>query len=146
MEKRKTVPADLELLSRTLDVAAPELENTLRSLTVCIYKPGAVILKEGTIGTDVYVVLKGKVSVRQSRWFVLSKEVAQLGPGDLFGEIGFLMPTTRTASIVANGRCEVFCMVLNDFKELLNSHSDLRFRIEEMARQRLYSLSSALHS
>ncbi|MCX5784520.1 MAG: cyclic nucleotide-binding domain-containing protein [Elusimicrobia bacterium] len=146
MEKRKIVYGDLEMLSRTLCVAAPELEKTLRSLAVCIYEPGDVIVKEGTVGTDVYVVRHGKVSVRHSRWFVLSKEVAELRPGDLFGEIGFLMPTTRTASIVAKGHCEVCCMVLNEFKELLTRHSDLRFKVEEMARRRLYSLSSALQS
>ena len=146
MEKRKAVHGDLEMLSRTLCVAAPELEKTLHSLTVCIYEPGDVILKEGTTGTEVYVVRHGKVSVRHSRWLVLSKEVAELKPGDLFGEIGFLMPATRSASVVANGRCEVCCIVLNEFKELLTRHSDLRFKIEEMARKRLYSLSATLQS
>jgi len=146
MTERKVVPADLKLLSKTFGVLASELEKTLRSLTVCVYEPGDVILREGDSGTDVYVVLTGKVSVRQSRWVFLSKEVAQLGPGNLFGEIGFLVTTTRSASIVANGPCEVSRIVLNDFKELLNRHAELREKIEEMARRRLYSLSAAINS
>ena len=142
MTERKAVHADLKTLAKTFSVLTSELEKTLHSLTVCVYEPGAVILKEGEIGTDVYVVLKGKLSVRQSRWIFLSKEVTQLGPGDIFGEIGFLVPTTRSASVVANGPCEAARIVLNDFKELLNSHPELRSGIEEMARRRLYSLSA----
>ena len=143
MTERNAVHADLKTLSKTFDVLTSELEKTLRSLKVCVYEPGDLILKEGVAGTDVYVALKGKLSVRQSRWLVLSREVARLGPGDLFGEIGFLVSSARSASVVAADRCEVARIVLPDFKELLNNHSEFRARIEEMARRRLYSLSAA---
>ena len=146
MTERKTEHADLKTLSKTFSVLTSELEKTLSALTVCVYEPDAVILKEGEIGNDVYVALKGKLSVRQSRWFFISKEVAQLSPGDIFGEIGFLVPTTRSASVVANGPCEAARIGLNDFRKLLDSHPELRLRIEEMARRRLYSLSAASQS
>ena len=146
MTERKAVHTDLKTLSSTFSVLTAELEKALHSLTICVYEPGAVVLKEGETGTEVYVALKGKLSVRQSRWLVLSKEVAQLGPGDLFGEIGFLVPTTRSASIVATEPCEVARIGLTDFKELLEHHSELRARIEEMARRRLYSLSASSHT
>ncbi|HNW44879.1 MAG TPA: cyclic nucleotide-binding domain-containing protein [Elusimicrobiales bacterium] len=143
MTERKVVPADLDLLSKKFTIAATELKKTLSSLAICVYEPGAVILKEGEPGTDTYVLLKGRVSVRRSRWLLLSKEVAQLKPGDLFGEIGFLVPTTRSASIVASEQCEVFRLVPGEFKELLERHAGLKARIEEMARKRIYSLSAA---
>ncbi|MBU2572737.1 MAG: cyclic nucleotide-binding domain-containing protein [Elusimicrobia bacterium] len=146
MTERKAVHADLKTLSSTFSILTSELEKTLNSLTVCVYEPGAVILKEGETGTEVYVALKGRLSVRQSRWLVLSKEVAQLGPGDIFGEIGFLVPTNRSASVVAVEPCEAARIGLGDFKALLDVHSELRAGIEEMARRRLYSLSASTQS
>jgi len=144
MTERKAVHADLKTLSKTFGVLTSELEETLGSLAVCAYEPEAPILKEGETGTNVYVALKGRLSVRHSRWIFLTKEVAQLKPGDLFGEIGFILPTTRSASVVALEQCEVARIVLDDFKKLLDRHSELRARIEEMARRRLYSLSESL--
>ncbi|MEI7529483.1 MAG: cyclic nucleotide-binding domain-containing protein [Elusimicrobiota bacterium] len=146
MTERKAVHADLKVLAKTFGLLTSEVEETLRSLTVCAYEPEAVLMKEGETGTNVYVALKGKLSVRQARWLIMSKEVAQLGPGDLFGEIGFLVTARRSASIVAEGPCEVARIVVEDFKALLAKHSELQARIEEMARRRLYSLSAASHT
>ena len=54
--------------------------------------------------------------------------------------------TTRSASIVATESAEVARIGLNDFKALLDAHPELRARIEEMARRRLYSLQAASHN
>ena len=144
MTERKAVHADLKILSKTFGVLTSELEETLSSLTVCAYEPEALVLKEGETGTNVYVALKGRLSVRHSHWVFLTKEVARLKPGDLFGEIGFILPTTRSASVAAAEPCEVARIVLADFRKLLDHHPELRARIEEMARRRLYSLSESL--
>lgn len=146
MTERKPLHTDFKTLAKAFDVLPSELEPGLPSLTVCAYEPGAVILEEGGRGTDVYVALKGRLSVRQSRWFFLSKEVARLEPGNIFGEIGFLVEATRSASVVACEQCEVARITLNDFKALLEQHTELRSRIEEMARRRLYSLSASSRS
>ncbi|HBA59412.1 MAG TPA: hypothetical protein DCZ92_01040 [Elusimicrobia bacterium] len=143
MTERKAVHADLKALSQAFSVLTSDIEETMGGLAVCAFEPGDVILKEGEAGTSAYVALKGKFSVRKSQWLVLSKEVAQLGPGDLFGEIGFILPTTRSATIVALEKCEAARIVLDDLKKLLDRHPELRARIEEMARRRLYSLSAA---
>ena len=143
MAERKAAHADLKILSKTFGVLTSELEETLSSLTVCSYGPEAPVLKEAESGTNVYVALKGRLSVRHSRWLFLTKEVAQLKPGDLFGEIGFILPTTRSASVVALEPCEVARIVLDDLKKLLDRHSELRARIEEMARRRMYSLAES---
>ena len=62
-----------------------------------------VSLPEGwaPIGKDTppdkaYVILSGTVSVRDG-----SKEIAQLGPGDIMGEAAILNHSLRTATIVA---------------------------------------------
>jgi len=143
MKERKAIHTDIKVLAKAFDLLASEAEAALPSVTVCEYEPGEVVLKEGDSGDAAYVALKGRFTVRKSQWLFLSKEVAKLEPGNIFGEIGFLMPTTRSASILADGPCEAARLTLGDFKGLLDKHPQLRARIEEMARRRLYSLSAS---
>jgi CRP/FNR family cyclic AMP-dependent transcriptional regulator len=51
---------------------------------------------EKTPADKAYIVLDGKVSVRQN-----GDEIAQLGPGDIVGEAAIVNHSLRTASIVA---------------------------------------------
>lgn len=51
---------------------------------------------ESTPADKAYIILSGRVSVRQG-----GKEVAQLGPGDIVGEAAVVNRSLRTASIVA---------------------------------------------
>lgn len=64
------------------------------------HEAGEVILKEGSHGAAVYVLSSGKVEISktvQGRKFVL--EI--LGPGDMFGEMGYLDPAPRSATATA---------------------------------------------
>lgn len=142
MSERKAAHTDLKILAQTFGVLASEVETTLTSLKVCEFKPFEIILKEGEAGSEVFVLLKGRLSVSKRRLIFFSKQAAQLKPGDLFGEIGFLVPTTRSATITAAEPAEVARITLEDFRKLLSAHPQLQARIEEMARRRLYSLSS----
>jgi len=143
LETRQAKPEESERLSATLGIPAAELGQALPSLKVCACPSGSVIVCQGEIGREVYVVLKGQVLVRRTRWLLIQRELARLGPGDLFGEISFLVPAPRTASVVAEGDCEVFRIGAEDLRRLLERRPELAARIEEMARQRFYALSAA---
>src|ERR1035437_10164410 len=110
LQQRAISDEDLRILAGALQFngVAVELRKCLPSLTLLVCESGHVLIEEGEIGSEVYVILKGSVTVRRSRWMVFSKDVARLKAGDFFGEIGFLMPTVRSASVIANGPCELF--------------------------------------
>jgi len=139
LETRPVKPEDLRALDGVLGNEGGEAQGAFPSLAVCVCPPGALIVSESQAGMEVYVVLKGEVSVRRSRWVVFQKELARLKAGDIFGEINFLMPTARSASVVAVGHCEVLRIAAKDFKDYLDARPKLRARIEELARQRLYA-------
>ena len=64
------------------------------------YKPGDVIVKEGSHGAAVYVLSSGKVEISkilQDKRIVLDI----LGPGDMFGEMSYLDPAPRSATATA---------------------------------------------
>jgi uncharacterized protein (TIGR02266 family) len=70
------------------------------------YREGDVIIQEGSSGDWIYVVLSGTVEI--SKKIGGQKHVvAMLGPGEVFGELGFLGNITRTATARAVGEVSV---------------------------------------
>ena len=57
---------------------------------------GKTIIHEGGYSNDFYVIDEGTVEVQRE-----GEKVAELGPGDVFGEQGLLEKQARSASVVA---------------------------------------------
>ncbi len=74
-----------------------QLEDVLNSSSLIECEAGDTIIKEGTLGSRIYVLLSGSLDVR-----VGGKEVAAIKhPGEIFGELALLNEDRRRASIVA---------------------------------------------
>ena len=61
---------------------------------------GQLLVKEGTYGTSMYLILEGQVDVTRSAKGG-QRRLATLGPGQIFGEIGFVKQIRRTADVKA---------------------------------------------
>ncbi len=69
---------------------------------VHVYSKGEAILHAGTAGDSMFVVHSGTVSVRISDPGAAGgHELAQLGPGSVFGEMALLTGEKRTADVIA---------------------------------------------
>ena len=66
---------------------------------------GEAIINQGGHDQSFYVLLTGKVSVRRQD---TARPLAQLVPGDCFGEISFLTDQPRTSSVIAESNCIIF--------------------------------------
>lgn len=70
------------------------------------YKAGRVIIEQDTSGRSMYLVVSGQLDVvRRSSDEETVK--ARLGPGDLFGEIGFVRDAYRSADVRAVTDCSL---------------------------------------
>ncbi|MGB1110968.1 MAG: MMPL family transporter, partial [Gammaproteobacteria bacterium] len=65
------------------------------------FAAGERLMEQGTLGRSMYVILEGSVDVELDHDGQPSRHIATLGPGEVFGEIGFVRPMPRTASIIA---------------------------------------------
>ncbi len=95
------------------------VERFLASATIVSASPGDRVVREGERDDTVYVLLKGLAEILRAE----SGEhpINALGAGDLFGEIGFLTATPRTASVVARTPCEVLVLSGRQLQKFLES-------------------------
>ncbi|MCJ7596707.1 MAG: TIGR02266 family protein [Desulfobacterales bacterium] len=99
------------------------------------YEDGQIIIKEGSAGDWIYVVLSGNVEI--SRMIGGSKVVmGRLEPGETFGEVGFIGNVKRTATAKAVGKTTLG-VIDREFLdiEFNKLSSDFRTIIVSMARK-----------
>lgn len=77
------------------------------------FKAGAVIIKQGDMGNEFFVIRKGEASVT-----VAGNKVATLKAGDYFGENALLRDEPRTATIAADDTLSAFKITRDKFQEL----------------------------
>lgn len=118
--------------------ALKELVRRLPSLTLLSYPHGTDIVREGDVSTDFFVLYRGRTQVLKG-----FKRVAELVPGDFFGEVGFLVQVPRTATVRAEGPCEAFRLRGADFEKVLLRVKGLDALLRDVARQRMRKLAEA---
>ena len=74
-------------------------------------RAGDVLVRQGDVGRELFVVIGGDVEVRRADKKGVSKLVTELGRGEVFGEMAYLSEAPRTADVIALGEGEV--LVLN---------------------------------
>lgn len=86
------------------------------------YKKGSIILLEEETGAALFVIVTGKVKIVRmdddGREVILSI----LSESDFFGEMAILDGLTRSASVVATSKSELFMIHRRDFLKLLNDY------------------------
>jgi predicted MFS family arabinose efflux permease len=93
--------------------------------------PGSVVVREGDTGDTMWVIVSGAVSVtRQGR------EVATLGPGNLFGEIALLADRPRIATVTALEPCRLLTLDRSGFFNAMATDPVTHAAFEELARLR----------
>jgi CRP-like cAMP-binding protein len=77
---------------------------------------GAYLTRQGALGHEVYIILRGSFSVRHHKRTVATKK-----KGDVFGEMSLIDSMPRTANVVAEKDSSVLVVHKKDFDELLET-------------------------
>ena len=80
------------------DLADDELAEAARIASPTRFSDGDIFVREGELGHDLYVVTSGKVVIRRA-----GRMIAELGPGEVVGEMSVLDREPRSADAVAVG-------------------------------------------
>jgi len=90
------------------------------------------IIRMGDVASEMYLLLRGRVDVLDKR----GKVLRTLKDGDFFGEVGLLLATPRTATVVARTQCDLFVLRKADFRRILRDHQQFAETMTTVARER----------
>jgi CRP/FNR family transcriptional regulator, cyclic AMP receptor protein len=102
------------------DLAEEHLVDVAGILERKDVREGERILREGDLGTSMFIIADGVVRVHRG-----DRLVATLGPGDVFGEMAALDPEPRSASVTALEETLVFELDGADLYELMADHIEV---------------------
>jgi CRP-like cAMP-binding protein len=93
---------------------------------------GEVLAQEGSFAHEFFVIEEGRAAVDKG-----GERIAELGPGDFFGEIGLLETERRTASVVAETPLRAIVMFQREFKQMQRELPAVAAQLEAAIRERL---------
>jgi len=84
--------------------------------------PKEILFRDGDTGNNMYVVLEGHLSIFKNDF-----EIAQIGPGEIFGEMAIIDSKTRSATVKSAGESQVLEITRKHFDSLLASNQQFLF-------------------
>ena len=120
----KSIPLFQEVSDEELSEIAPFAEET----TV---EEGTELVREGDFSYEFFAIEDGQAEVTRS-----GEKVADLGPGDFFGEIGVLERDMRTASVIAKTDMRLITLTGWDMKRMEKSMPQAVERVRQVLEQR----------
>ena len=101
-----------------------ELEKVAKAADEVIVEAGRVLVTQGEIGRECYVIVSGEASVSRD-----GKEIARLGPGQPIGELAVLDGGPRTATVTALSELDLLVLGQREFSALLTEVPGLAHKI-----------------
>jgi len=109
-----------------------DLEKISRASDEVEVKSGRVLVEQGRPGHEFFLILEGKATVRRN-----NRKIADLGPGQYFGELSLLDRGPRTASVTADTDMRVLVLGQREFLGVLDDVPGLAYKILRIMAARL---------
>lgn len=105
-------------------LSAAEIGEVLAHAEKCSFEPGMAIVKEGNLGTHMYIIINGEAAVTK-KGRKEPVELARLAAADSFGEMALADNETRSATVTALSPCVL--VRIND--QVLNSRPEIGLKV-----------------
>lgn len=107
------------------------LTQLLRRFARRSFTTGDMVIKEGEPGDAFYLIETGQVKVERH-----GEPLAELGPGECFGELALLRGAPRAASVCCLGVCSLLVLERHDFRAVLSHDFSAAIRLQQLAAAR----------
>src|SRR5215467_15725862 len=101
------------------------------------WSSGEVIFREGDTGDTCYVVQVGSVRVTRNHSDGRTITLAELRPGDLFGELAMFDSERRSATVESIEETNGVAILAGDMRRLLLRHPDMSLKLLSAFAERL---------
>ena len=112
----------------------PRLEAAARAMEPIQVAAGEVVVRQGDVADRFYVIVAGTFAVSQAADGGASLNLRELGPDDVFGEIGLLRRSPRTATVTAATDGRLLALEGERFLELVTAGPGLSTRMLDLYR------------
>lgn len=99
---------------------------------VVSYEPGQVLVKQGDVGSAMYLVMQGKIAVETERGAGNSIVLAELGRGACIGEVALLTGSPRTATVKAVDAVKAVAFEKHRVQRVIDTYPKVRALLEAM--------------
>ena len=113
-------------------VSRAELDRVAKSAIEVDVPEGFYLVRQGHVAYEFFVIQQGTADVIRD-----GEKIAELGPGDFFGEIGMMETERRTADVVATSHLFLVVMHERDFAHIEEELPTVSDRIRSAVRARL---------
>jgi CRP/FNR family transcriptional regulator, cyclic AMP receptor protein len=113
-------------------LSAKELKSLARTLDEIDVPEGFLLAREGHFAYEFFIIEDGLAAVMKD-----DQKIAELGPGDFFGEIALVETERRTATVVASTPMLLAVMHQRDFNRMEHDLPTVSDRIRSAARARI---------
>lgn len=125
--KRKMYESLLESVHVLSALELPERQKIADSLDTCVFDKGAVVIRQGDVGEQFFMIEAGEAEVVKDGEGV----IARLTKGDYFGESALINDAPRNATVQAATRLKVATLGKRAFVRLLGPVIDIMKREQE---------------
>ncbi len=131
----------LERIPLFEDLNAQQMEELAQTVRGHSCKRREELFHKGDDGTDIYVVVSGKLKALTTSSEGDDVVFNIMSQGDVFGEIAMLAERPRSATVVAIESCELLSLSRRDLLYFLRRHPDAAIKMLSLVAKRLVSVS-----
>ena len=129
---REATPSEENITAAFPGYDNPSVAELMETASSRTFRQAEIIIRQGDMATAFYIVERGIVSVSKD-----GKVVAQLAPGQYFGEIGLLNGVPRTATVTAQSpSVQVLELSRERFLDLVENSDLISGEMAAIARKR----------
>ena len=135
MDEKLTLLSKVPLLA---GLDRKEIEEVGRLADEVSLPEGRVVAREGTSGEEFFVIIDGNVRIERA-----GEHLADIGPGDFFGELAMLGKVPRTATATCTTACRMLVLGHREFNTLLSSYPSIQSAVLHAVAQRISRLETS---
>jgi CRP/FNR family cyclic AMP-dependent transcriptional regulator len=127
----------LRRVSLFADLTDHELDEVGRAATELSFPPGEVLVREGTVAHEMFVVVSGTLDVTRD-----GEHVADIGPGGIAGEMALLTHAHRNSTVTAKTDVDLIHIDGRSFSALLEDVPQIAVKMLPVVAARVAENSS----
>lgn len=110
------------------------------------FEEGDIIVTEGETGSSLFMIVTGGVKVFTRTESGANLALAELGPGDFFGEVSLLTGKPRTATITSSTEVSAIELAKEDVDRIAEKHPEVHGVLKDFYESRARSTAEAVIS